>query len=118
MLSGKIILVVDCNTYSSLNLCEAIEQCDGRVAGPVVDAAEALSFIGTHTLSGASIDCDLAETQSVELVLRLLDEKVAVVLQATSRALPAVLESRSSEMVALIKPVDPDLIIHGIVSRL
>ena len=70
------ILIVEDNVYLALDLSNAIEDCNGRVVGPVRTVAEALSLIESHELSGAVLDYHLEDRDSSPIAACLAGEGV------------------------------------------
>jgi hypothetical protein len=57
MLNSMTILIFDGSGYSSLDLSEAIEESDGRVAGPVATLSETVTILESIDVGGAIVDC-------------------------------------------------------------
>lgn len=108
MFGSKTILIADGSTYAALDLAAAVEASEGRVAGPVHTLAEALAVIGSHSIAGAIVDCELADAAA--LVLRLTDAGVPVIAQ-TSVPLPPALQAMDGRLPVLMRPVDPGKVI-------
>lgn len=101
MLNSMTILIFDGSGYSSLDLSEAIEESDGRVAGPVATLSETVTILESIDVGGAIVDCQLPGAS--EVVMLLADRDIPLVIQ-TSVALPQSLGERAS---VLTRPVDP-----------
>ena len=108
MLRSKTILIADGSTYAALDLAAAIEANEGRVAGPVQTLAEALAIIGSRSVAGAIVDCELADAAA--LVLRLAEKGVPVIAQ-TSVPLPPELQQLDDQLPVVMRPVDPDQVV-------
>jgi len=108
MFGSKTILIADGSTYAALDLAAAIEANEGRVAGPVQTLAEALAIIGSRSIAGAIVDCELADAAA--LVLRLAERGVPVIAQ-TSVPLPPSLQELDGRLPVLMRPVDPNKVV-------
>lgn len=109
MLDSKTIMIVDSSGYAALDLSEAIEEAEGRVAGPVATLSEARAILESADIDGAVIDCDLDEAS--DLVLLLAGRRVPLVI-ATSGRLPPALETVDGRASVLVRPVDPRTVIE------
>lgn len=108
MFGSRTILIADGSTYAAMDLSDAVEAHDGRVAGPVETLAEALDIIASHDVAGAIVDCELPD--ATPLVLRLAEAGVPLVVQ-TSTPLPPALEALDGRLSVLMRPVDPRTVI-------
>ena len=54
MLNSMTVLIFDGSGYSSLDLSEAIEKSEGRVAGPVATLSETLTILDSLDVGGGS----------------------------------------------------------------
>ena len=115
MFGSKTILIADGSTYAALDLALAVEANGGRVAGPVQTLAEALAIIGSRSIAGAVVDCELADAAT--LVLRLVDSNVPLVAQ-TSIPLPETLQALDGRLPVLMRPVDPNMIVAVLASEI
>lgn len=109
MLGSKTILIADGSTYAAIDLSAAVQASGGRVAGPVVTLADALTILDSGDVAGAIVDCELAG--AARLVMRLTEAGVPVVVQ-TSIALPPALEAHDGRLSVLMRPVDPRTVIY------
>lgn len=117
MFNSGTILIADGSTYAALDLSAAVEENDGRVAGPVGNLAEASAILDSHEVAGAIVDCELADASA--LVLRLAETGVPVVVQ-TSTTLPPALEDLDGRLPVLMRPVDSRTVVDilaGEISR-
>ena len=104
MLNSMTVLIFDGSGYSSLDLSEAIEESEGRVAGPVATLSETLTMLDSIDVGGAIVDCELPDAS--EVVMLLAERDVPLVIQ-TSVALPQSLGDLSERASVLTRPVDP-----------
>ena len=108
MFGSKTILIADGSTYAALDLAAAVEASGGRVAGPVQTLAEALAIIGSRSIAGAIVDCELADAAA--LVLRLSDSGVPLIAQ-TSVPLPPELLELDGRLPVVMRPVNADTVV-------
>ena len=104
MLNSMTILIFDGSGYSSLDLSEAIEESEGRVAGPVATLSETLTILESIDVGGAIVDCQLPGASEVAMLLAGRD--VPLVIQ-TSVALPKSLGNLGERASVVTRPVDP-----------
>ena len=90
-------MIVDGSGYAALDLSEAIEESDGRVAGPVATLSETLTIL------------ELAEASDV--VMLLSEREVPIVLQI-SASLPHSLWDVGDSASVLVRPVDPRTVLE------
>ena len=102
MLSSRTILVVDNNSYLAIDLCDAIEHCEGVAAGPVSTVSETRSVVDNFEIAGAVVDYDLAEASAV--VAELADRDIPVV--GHSNLGPAPANGKGNVLVRPILPRD------------
>ena len=105
MFASKTILILEENAYSALDIASAIEERDGTIAGPVASTADALALIDETPFSGAIIDADVSGVS--QLVDRLEEKKVPLILQAASRLTPAC----GKTAVMLYRPIDMTMLV-------
>jgi hypothetical protein len=103
MFDSETILVLEDNVYAGLDLADVIEAMDGTVAGPVTTIADTLSILGSTSIGGAVIDCDL--TDAPAMATALSEQNVPVVLQV-SGVLPEALRALDGAVCVLMRPVD------------
>jgi hypothetical protein len=115
MLGSKTILIVDENGYAALDLSEAIEELDGRVAGPVATHSETLTILDSTCICGAIVDCELAEASDV--VMLLTQREVPIVAQI-SASLPHGLGDLGDRASVLVRPVDPRTILETLLMEM
>lgn len=104
MLNSMTILIFDGSGYSSLDLSEAIEESEGRVAGPVATLSETVTILESIDVGGAIVDCEVPGAS--EVVMLLAQRDVPLVIQ-TSVALPQSLGDLGERASVLTRPVDP-----------
>ena len=104
MLNSMTILIFDGSGYSSLDLSEAIEESDGRVAGPVATLSETVTILESIDVGGAIVDCQVPGAS--EAVMLLAQRDVPLVIQ-TNVALPQSLGDLGERASVLTRPVDP-----------
>ena len=115
MFGFKTILIADSSTYAALDVAQAIEDCEGCVAGPIATMSEALAVFGSGTVAGAIVDCELAEAP--KLIMWLADTGVPLVVQ-TSLPLPEALESLNGKLSVLMRPVDPHTVLEALANEI
>jgi len=111
MLNSMTILIFDGSGYSSLDLSEAIEESEGRVAGPVATLSETLTILDSVDVGGAIVDCELPG--ATEVVMLLAERDVPLVIQ-TSVPLPHSLGDLSESASVLTRPVDPRTLLESL----
>jgi hypothetical protein len=111
MLNSMTILIFDGSGYSSLDLSEAIEESDGRVAGPVATLSETVTILDSVDVGGAIVDCELPGAS--EVVMLLAERDVPLVIQ-TSVALPQSLGDLGERASVLTRPVDPRTLLENL----
>lgn len=115
MLKSRTILIADSSTYAALDLTQAVEDCEGCVAGPVATLSEALTILDSVEVAGAIVDGDLAEASP--LIMQLTETGVPIVVQ-TSLPLPSVPGDLEARLPVLMRPVDPRTVIDTLVSEM
>lgn len=109
MLNSMTILIFDGSGYSSLDLSEAIEESDGRVAGPVATLSETVTILESIDVGGAIVDCQVPGAS--EAVMLLAQRDVPLVIQ-TSVALPQSLGDLGERASVVTRPVDPRILLE------
>jgi len=115
MFDSETILVLEDNVYAGLDLADVIEAMDGTVAGPVTTIADTLNILGSTSISGAVIDCDL--TDAPAMATALSEQNVPVVLQV-SGVLPETLRALDSAVCVLMRPVDSRTVLETLLTEI
>jgi len=113
MLGSTTILIVDGNAYDGLGLALAIEESDGCVAGPVATAADVRIILGSQSIAGAIVDCDIDGSEAADIVMLLAGEGIPTVVQ-TACPPPPTLHSLDGKTTVLIKPVNAALVLDAL----
>jgi DNA-binding response OmpR family regulator len=106
VLTAQTILIVEDNAYLALDLCAAVEEMNGRVAGPACSVGEAMGILDSEPVSAAILDCQLPDGDVTPVARRLVRKGVPYVIQ-TGTAVPADLILLRSDAPVVMKPVDP-----------
>lgn len=114
MLDWKTVLIVERDAYGALDLACAIEACEGRVAGPVATASDALAILDSARVAAAVIDGEMGDALAV--VLRLAGN-VPLIVQ-TSTPVPQAIAHLNGQVSVLVKPVDVRTVIDTLVARI
>ena len=115
MFGSKTILIADGSVYAALDLSEAVEACEGCVAGPVETLSEALTIVDSRDIAGAIVDCELPDAAA--LVMWLTETGVPLVVQ-TSVPLPAALDALYGQIAVLMRPVERRIVLDALVSEI
>ena len=115
MFDSKTILIVDVNTYNSLDLAAAVEERQGRVAGPVSTADETLTVLDSDSVAAAVVDCD--SDGADEIVRQLVARGIPTVVQTSTRN-RAELEDSEDRISILVKPVDVELVLATLLNAI
>ena len=107
MLNDQRVLIVEDNVYLAMDIASAVEDLDGRVAGPVATVADALQMIGDVELSGAVLDYELPSGDVLPVARALVARRVPFVIHACTMVAPEMAALRPGAPV-LIKPIQPE----------
>ena len=99
----KLILIVEDEAWTALDLTVAVERAGGTVLGPSASVTEALDLLGQHRVSAAILDANLLDGDVTPVALYLLDRAVPVVLHSAVGPPPG-LVPRISELTVVGKP--------------
>jgi len=117
MFGSKTVLVVDGNAYHGLDLCSAIEERDGCVAGPVASVVDAVSILESETISAAVVDWDDCELAGPDVVLLLAERNIPMAI-LSAKALPSLLSQLEPCITFLVKPVDTALLLDALLIQM
>jgi hypothetical protein len=95
----------------------AVEQHGGTVVGPIDSVAEALLLLASRPPSGAVLDCQLADRDVTPLALRLLELGIPFVIN-TGTGPPPELAAAAPDLVVLVKPVRPELVVATLAGQM
>ena len=112
MFGSKIVLIVDGDAYHGLDLCSAIEERDGRVAGPVASVADAIGILDSETISAAVVDWDDCASAGPDMVGLLAERNIPMAI-LSARTLPSPLAHLDPRITVLVKPVDTALLLDA-----
>lgn len=113
MFGAKTILIVEKNAYEALDLTLAIQDLDGRVAGPVATIDDVRLILDDEAVAGAVVNCELENEQSHGVVLLLIERNVPWVGQTSGspHESPATAGKRCT---LLRKPIDVRLVLSNL----
>ena len=117
MLKDDPILVVEDNVYLALDLSNAIEDCNGRVVGPVRTVAEALSLIENEELSGAVLDFHMEGRDSSPVAACLAGRRIPFVIHSCVD-LPVEVTDLYPRIPILMKPLHPSFVLECLMSEI
>lgn len=112
MLTNKIILIVEDNVYLALDLAMAIEDANGRVAGPVASVADALALLASTKISAAVLDCELIDPDVTPIAMQLIEEGVPFVIHKGGDLPPALAAMTPCDVPVLSKPLKPSVVVQ------
>ena len=115
MFGSKTILIVDRSGYAALYLSEAIEESEGRVAGPAETLSETLTILDSTDVAGAIVDCELAD--AAQVVMLLTQRDVPLVVQI-STSIPQPLGNLAGKASVLMRPVDPRTVLESLLMEI
>jgi DNA-binding NtrC family response regulator len=104
MFSEAPVLIAENDLYQALDLSIAVEEMDGRVAGPASSVAEALTLLATHDIAAAIVDCHLADRDATPLARQLAERRVPFVIH-TAHSLPQTIAELHPDVPVMMKPV-------------
>jgi len=106
VLTAQTILIVEDNAYLALDLATAVEEMNGRVAGPAYSVVDAMKILDFEDVSAAILDCQLPDGDVTPVARRLVSQDIPYVIQ-TGTAVPAELILLRSDAPVVMKPVNP-----------
>jgi hypothetical protein len=115
MFDSKTILIADSSTYAAVDLAGAVEECEGRVAGPVTTLSEAVTILDSGSFGGAIVDCELVEASA--LIMWLAATGVPFVVQ-TSVPLPQGLDDLDRRLKVLMRPIDARTVVAALANEI
>jgi len=117
MLEGLPILIVEDQPLIALELCEIVENFDGRVVGPIASVAEALVRVDREHVAGAILDANLLDRDVTPLALRLIEYGTPFVIYSGT-GLPAELARAHPELPMILKPARVITVLAALVDRI
>ena len=103
MLNDALILVAEDEPFIALDVALAVEDAEGKVAGPVASVREALDLIEILPIAAAILDVNLVDGDISPVVERLVAAGIPIILQ-TGIGLPPKLAARFPGLQVNIKP--------------
>ena len=110
MLTAETILIVEDNIYLALDLCAAVEEMNGRVAGPACSVASAMTILESEPVSAAILDCQLPDGDVTPVARSLVRMGIPYLIQ-TGTTVPAALILLRSDAPVVMKPVNPKRVV-------
>jgi len=117
MLDGLPILIVEDQPLIALELCEVVENFDGRVVGPIASVAEALIRVDQEHVAGAILDANLLDRDVTPLALRLIERGTPIVIYSGT-GLPEELARAHPELPVILKPARVITVLAILVDRI
>ena len=117
MFNSRRILIVEDEPFVVIELVEAVERSGGAVVGPVPTVAEALALLDQHKIDAAILDVQLLDGEISPVALRLIEQGTPLVFQ-TGTGLPVVLVELDIELVVVLKPVAPMIILALLLAKI
>jgi DNA-binding NarL/FixJ family response regulator len=115
MFNKHRILVAEDNPMVAWDLTLAVEDADGVVMGPFDTVAGALSYLESHSVSGAILDVELKDRNVSPLAQELLKRGTPMVFQSGQK-LPEALSGHQPGLPIFSKLVDRHVLIEKLVS--
>ena len=117
MFDKKLVLVVEDNAFLALDLSQAIEDLDGRVAGPTNRVAHALELLDHEEIVAAIVDCNLVG-QDVRLLAGKLNQLQVPFVVHVETDLPHAIAGLHPEVPVLRKPVQPQAVMECLLAEM
>ena len=108
MLQDKAVLIIEDNLMLALDLLSAVEDCGGRAIGPATTAADALHLLETEEIAAAVLDCQIADDDVTQIIMRLAKRGIPVVI-TTITAPPRVIAALLPDAPILRAPIQSKL---------
>ena len=80
MFNGMLVLVIEEDATTALDISHVIEEAGGHVVGPVRTAAEATALVDTHDIAAAVLDVNSADRDILPMALLLTKRRVSVIV--------------------------------------
>jgi DNA-binding response OmpR family regulator len=110
VLAKSLILILEDEPYVALDLASAVEDLDGRVAGPARDIDEALQLLGSEPVVAAIIDWHLPSGCASPVARHLSERQIPFVIHSTADLAPLDREQHR-DVPLLKKPLQPRTVI-------
>jgi CheY-like chemotaxis protein len=117
MFREKLVLIVEDNAFIALDLSQAIEELDGRVAGPTAQVAEAVELLDSEEIAAAIVDCHLKDQDIVGLAGKLAEREVPFILQIETN-LPEPMGTLHPDVPVLRKPIQPQTVMECLIAEM
>lgn len=117
MFGDKMVLIVEENAFLALDLSQAIEELDGRVAGPTARVSEAIELLDSEEISAAIVDCHLKGQDVATLTDRLVEREVPFIFQIETN-LPEAMGSLHPNVPVLRKPIQPQTVMECLIAEI
>jgi CheY-like chemotaxis protein len=117
MFREKLVLIVEDNAFLALDLSQAIEELDGRVAGPTARVAEAIELLESEDIAGAIVDCHVKDQDVVMLADRLVERDVPFIFQIETK-LPEAVGALHPDVPVLRKPIQPQMVMECLIGEM
>ena len=117
MFEDDPILIVEDNVYLALDLSNAIEDCHGRVVGPVRTVDDALAVLSGEEVSGVVLDFHLDDEDASPIAAYLASEGVPFVIHSHTELPPEITDLHPGVPV-LMKPVHPSSVLECLLSEI
>ena len=85
-LNQHCILIVEDEIVVAMDLADIVRDAGAEVVGPAMSVAEALRLIETHNITGAILDVQLGNDNSLSVAKRLEAAKIPFVLHTGNRS--------------------------------
>lgn len=117
MFRDRLVLIVEDNAFLALDLSQAIEELDGRVAGPTAHVSEAIELLDREDIAAAIVNCHLKGQDVVVLTGKLAERDVPFIFQVETN-LPENVGALHPEVPVLRKPIQPQTVMECLIAEM
>jgi CheY-like chemotaxis protein len=117
MFPKALILIVENEPITALDIAATIRDTGGTVLGPADSVREALKLLRADHVDGAILDCNLRDGEITPLAEVLIEQRVPLVLH-TGDEMPASLQRQSPHLPLFRKPTAPLTLARKLAQRI